>query len=153
MSLDFNRFAERGNEFLNTLARELGYPNDKPRAGRVLTSILHSLRRHLTTEESIQVLAQFPMFLKAVYVAGWSTHQSQKKARNTRELFLEIRDIHGPVSQNDFPSDEHLDKAVGVVFRLLGRYVSSGEFEDLRAVLPKKLKAIIPLPSIPSQTP
>jgi uncharacterized protein (DUF2267 family) len=49
MALDFNKFAKDGTKFIKELAKELGYPEDTARAGRVLRSILQALRNQLTT--------------------------------------------------------------------------------------------------------
>jgi uncharacterized protein (DUF2267 family) len=142
MALDFNKFANEGTQFVKELAKELGYPEDTARAGRVLRSILHALRNQLTTEESVQLLAQFPMFLKAVYVQNWKLHRTDKKAKRLEQFFQEIRALDKQAAQYDFKTDEDIDKALAVVFMALRKHISLGELEDMKAVLPKDLKII-----------
>ena len=88
MALNFNKFAADGNEFIKLLARELGYPKDLKRASRVLRSVLHAFRNQLTIEESVQLIAQFPMFLKAVYVQNWTLHKKGRKPKNLKDFYL-----------------------------------------------------------------
>ena len=78
MSLNFNQFALEANSFMKLYAQELNLKEDKNKAGRILSSILHGLRELISTEESLQLMAQLPMFLKAVYVNGWSSHKKQR---------------------------------------------------------------------------
>jgi uncharacterized protein (DUF2267 family) len=72
MALNFTQFATEGNTFLKKYAKEMNLANNTDKAGRILSSILHALRDVITTQESLQLISQFPMFLKAVYVNGWT---------------------------------------------------------------------------------
>ena len=75
MALNFNQFAVEANEFLKDYTKELCLDGDTEQAGRILSSILHGLREIISKDESLQLIAQFPMFLKAVYVNGWTSHK------------------------------------------------------------------------------
>lgn len=70
MALNFNQYAAEGNTFMKAYAKELRLTGDYDKAGRILSTVLHGLREMITTEESLQLIAQLPMFLKAVYVNG-----------------------------------------------------------------------------------
>jgi len=142
MPLDFNKFAAEGTQFIRELAKELGYPQDTARAGRVLRSILHALRNVLNTEESIQLLAHLPMFLKAVYVENWTQHKSGKKVKHMKDFFYAIRKLDRHTAMYDFYTDDAIDNALAVIFISLRKYISLGEMEDIKAVLPKELKPI-----------
>ena len=85
MSLDFKKFAEKGNQFLNELAKELGHPEDTAMAGRKLRAVLHATRDQLTTEESLQLLAQLPLFLKAIYVENWKRASKKKRKKHVEQ--------------------------------------------------------------------
>ena len=143
MSLNFDKIAVKGNEFLKDVAKDLGYAEDTNKAGRVLIAILHGLRNQLTVEENIQLLAQFPLFLKAIYVENWSLHKNDKKPRTMNEFFHEIRKIDKQTAKYDFKTDDEIDRAIAVVFMSLRKYVSLGELEDIKAVLPKDLKLML----------
>lgn len=143
MALNFNKYSSEGQIFLKELARQLQSPEDTSKAGRVLVSVLHALRNQLTPEESIQMLAQFPMFLKSVYVLNWDLHPVRKKIHHFDEFINEIKEIHGAVAVRDFEKDEEIEQAVNAVFMLLRKYISLGELEDIKAILPKELKAML----------
>jgi uncharacterized protein (DUF2267 family) len=143
MSLNFNHYAAEGNTFLKLYAKELNLSEDPERAGRVLNSILHGLRSIISVEESLQFIAQLPMFLKAVYVNGWSIKTNKKRVKDVKGFIDLIRSIDGKPSLNDFESDEIAEDYIYVTFLVLRMYVSSGEMDDIRGELPKRLKGLI----------
>ena len=142
MALNFNQFAAEANEFLKEYDKELMLDGDRDKAGRILSSILHGLREVIPTEESLQLLAQLPMFLKAVYVNGW-TVRKRNKVKNMNEFVDLIRDFDGLTSMHDFSSYELAIQYIHTTFLLLSRYISSGELNDIKSGLPKDLKAIV----------
>lgn len=142
MALNFNQFAAEGNEFLKDYAKQLNLGNDTKMAGRILSSILHAFREVISIEESLQLISQFPMFLKAVYVNGWTAHKV-KKIKTMTEFIDLIRKYNGLTSIHDFGSDELAENYINTTFILLRRYISLGEMEDLRAELPKELKSMV----------
>jgi uncharacterized protein (DUF2267 family) len=143
MSLNFNQYAVEGNTFLNEYAQELDLANDTERAGRVLSSILHGLRSIISVEESLQFIAQLPMFLKAVYVNGWSIKAKKQRVKNMEGFIDLIRCLDGKTSLYDFESDEIAEDYINATFLILRKYVSSGEMEDIKGELPKQLKGLI----------
>ena len=142
MALNFNQFAAEGNEFLKDYAKQLNLGTDTNMAGRILSSILHAFREVISIEESLQLISQFPMFLKAVYVNGWTAHKV-KKIKTMTEFIDLIRKYNGLTSIHDFGSDELAENYINTTFILLRRYISLGEMEDLRAELPKELKSMV----------
>ena len=141
MALNFNQYAAEANTFMTLYAERLNI-EDKNKAGRILSSILHGLREVISTEESLQFIAQLPMFLKAVYVNGWSGHK-KKRVKSMIEFIDLINRFDGVTSVNDFGSDEQTIKYIKTTFLVLRKYVSRGELEDIRTELPKELKSII----------
>ena len=142
MSLNFNQFAKEANGFLKDYTKELCLDGDLENAGRILSSILHGLREIISTEESLQLIAQFPMFLKAVYVNGWSSHK-KKKVKNMTGFIDLVREFDGPTSVHDFKSDQVAESYIHSTFIMLRRYISLGELEDIRTELPKDLKHMV----------
>ncbi|MFO7674422.1 MAG: DUF2267 domain-containing protein [Lutibacter sp.] len=142
MALNFNQFAKEGNAFLKEFAKKINMPNDTDKAGRILSSILHGLREVITVEESLQLISQFPMFLKAVYVNKWTTRR-KKKVKSMTDFIDLIRELNGVTALNDFESEEVAENYINSTFMLLRKYVSLGELEDIRTVLPKELKSIV----------
>ena len=142
MALNFNQFAIEANGFLKDYTKELCLDGDTEKAGRILSSILHGLREVISIEESLQLIAQFPMFLKAVYVNGWSSHKKEK-VKNMTEFIDLIREFDGATSVHDFKSNEVAESYIHSTFIMLRRYISLGELEDIRTELPKDLKHMV----------
>ncbi|HLF64737.1 MAG TPA: DUF2267 domain-containing protein [Saprospiraceae bacterium] len=143
MGLNFKQFAADGERFVKELATELGYPADYNRTARVMRSVFHTVRDILSPEESVELLAQLPMFLKAVYVEGWSLKPKKDRIRSVSQFITAVRLHDRTASERDFASDEEVELAVVVIFNVLHKYVSLGEMEDIRAVLPKEIKPLL----------
>ncbi|WP_339626623.1 DUF2267 domain-containing protein [uncultured Winogradskyella sp.] len=141
MALNFNKYATEGNTFMKAYAKELSLFDDYDQAGRILSTILHGLRSMISTEESLQLIAQLPMFLKAIYVNGW-TLKAKEKIKNTDDFIAYLRVISGNTSLIDFYSDEIAEADVHSTFKMLRNYVSSGQMEDVIGQLPKQLKKL-----------
>lgn len=142
MALNFNQFAVEGNTFMKKYAHELNLGDDTDKAGRILSSILHGLREVISVEESLQLMAQFPMFLKAVYVNGW-TLRKREKVKTMVDFIDMVREFDGKTSINDFESNEVAESYIDSTFIILRQYISLGELEDIRTSLPKDLKSMI----------
>ena len=142
MALNFNQYAVEGNTFMKAYAKELTLFEDYDQAGRILTTILHGIRSMISTEESLQLIAQLPMFLKAVYVNGWTLKAKKEKIKNMEDFIDYLRLIGGNTSLIDFYSDEIAEADVFSTFKMLRTYVSSGQMEDVIGQLPKQLKKL-----------
>lgn len=142
MALNFNQFAAEANTFIKDYTKALSFANDTEKAGRILSSVLHALRDVISTEESLQLIAQFPMFLKAVYVSGWSSGKKEK-VKNMTEFIDLARKYNGLTSIHDLGSDELAENYIDTTFIVLRKYISLGELEDLRSELPKDLKSMV----------
>ena len=143
MALNFDKYAQAGNEFINELGIALDQPDDKESTGRKLKAVLHTLRDQLNIEESVQLISQLPMFLKAVYVENWTPHKPKSKIHKIDEFYECVRTFNGRTLDFDFPTINDANRTVAVVIYLLKKYVSEGEMEDIKAVLPKELKPLI----------
>ncbi len=138
--MDFNKYAAKGNEFLNRLAENLGNPDNRDHAARVLRSTLHVIRDYITIEESIQLLAQLPMMLKAVYVEGWSTAEKNTRIKTIDDFAAEVIHRDGNSAWRDFSNRDEVIQHIRKVIETLASYVSSGELEDVFSVLPKEIQ-------------
>jgi uncharacterized protein (DUF2267 family) len=141
MATEFDKYAAKGNEFLHMLANDLHIPDDK--ALRILRAVLHATRNHLAIGESLQVLSQLPMALKAVYVDQWHLSPEFKRIHHVKQFLDEIRACDKGLAGYDFGDDEAAKKAIKAVYRGLHYYLSDGEFDDMIAVMPAELKKLI----------
>jgi uncharacterized protein (DUF2267 family) len=144
MALNFNQYATQGNTFLKDYALEMNLGADTDKAGRIFTAIMHALRDIIPQEESLQFIAQLPMFLKAVYVNGWNIKRKKPKVKTMADFLDLIRVYDSPAAANDFEnSDEVAERYVNTTFIYLRKYKSLGEMEDIRDALPKELKSMV----------
>ncbi len=144
MTLDFEKYAMKGNEFLHLLESNLGSP-DRAHASRVLRSTLHVLRNHMTMEENLQLLSQLPMAIKSVYVEDWKK-SPHKKIKSVEEFLIEVIEEEGNTAWRDFSNREEILDAVRAVVNTLREYVSAGEMDQALGTLPGKVKAIFEVP-------
>ncbi|NAY91351.1 DUF2267 domain-containing protein [Muricauda sp. JGD-17] len=144
MALNFNQYATEGNTFLKDYTKQLGLGKDTEKAGRIFSSIMHALREIIPVEESLQFIAQLPMFLKAVYVNGWSIKKKKNKIKHMDEFIELVKRMDEPAAINDYGYENDLaEKYIDLTFIYLRKYVSLGEMQDIRDGLPKDLKSMI----------
>jgi len=144
MALNFNQYATEGNTFIKEYAKQLNLGTDTDKAGRIFTAIMHALRDIIPPEESLQLMAQLPMFIKGVYVHGWKLKKKKPKIKHMAEFIDLVRKHDGPAAVNDFEySDEVAERYINTTFIYLRKYISLGEMEDIRDGLPKDLKSMV----------
>lgn len=135
MALEFEKYAMKGNEFINLLAHRLGDGHDRDRAARILRSVLRALRNHLSIEESVELLSHLPMALKAVYVDGWKI-KDQHTTIDVISLPEEIMKEDGLISKSDFKDEEEVIEALRAVIEMIAIHFEPEEStifeEDLR---------------------
>jgi uncharacterized protein (DUF2267 family) len=140
MTLDFNKYAFKGNEFLHYLESALEN-EDRGHAARILRATFRVLRNHLTVEESMQLIAQLPMAIKAVYVDGWSPAK-HKRVTTVDDFLTEILEEAGNSAWRDFESKGEILECVRAVIQTMLVYVSPEEMEQALGTLPNKLQQI-----------
>lgn len=141
MSYNFEKYASKGNEFVNEVAEDLKVPKGK--AGRIIRAVFHALRNRISHEESFQLLAQLPMALKGAYVDGWKFDKDFNRINHLSDFLDEIRYEDGELAGFDFGNDAKAKLAVVAVFKALSYFVSEGEMYDILDVMPKDLKALL----------
>lgn len=143
MPINFRKHAQKGEAFLNELALALGDPADTARAGRVLRAVLYTFRDRIPPVESLQLIAQLPLFIKAVYVDGWQIGHENSRIRHLDDFIQAVRQADGRRGNTDFTSDAEVEEAIHAVFRVIKSYVSEGEIEDVIAGLPMELRPLV----------
>ncbi len=143
MAINFEKAAHEGNEFLNRLAKSLGHPEEKGRTGIIMRSVMHTLRERITIAESLNLLAQLPMFLKGIYVDKWKYQEKPTNIRRKEEFLDAVKNHQAHYGEQDFDWEKSTEDIVKIVLRELGTYVSNGEFEDIMAQMPPSIKELI----------
>ena len=141
MALNFKKFAKDGDTFISKLSRELSC--SKEMAGRILKATMHSLRKRLSPDESIQLMAQLPMFLKAVYVEGWKLNEGKDRIKHLSDFIDDVKSEDYLTADFDFGDNKNSEAIINTVFDVLRMYISDGEMDDIKAQLPKELKPLV----------
>jgi uncharacterized protein (DUF2267 family) len=136
--MKFEHYLSEARKFVKEVSREIGDPADTQRGERVLTAVLHTLRELLSPEESLHLIAQLPMLIKAVYVNGW--HIKPKARIRSMDDFIERLLLQNPkTAAEDFGNDEKAIENTRAVLRVLKRHVSHGEIQHLIEQFPDDL--------------
>ncbi len=143
LMLHFNRYVQEGEAFIREIAGETNTPWDMIRAFRQMRAVLHALRNRLTPEHSLQLIAQLPMLIKAVYVEGWKINTDVTSIRHMGDFIELVREEGGTGLINDLVTDQEVKKVIESVFNVLKKHVSEGEIKDIIATLPMELRPLL----------
>src|SRR5688572_826767 len=103
--MKYEQYALEARKFVKEVASELGDADNIEQADRIMTSVLHALRDLLTPEESLHLISQLPMLVKAIYVNGWRL--SPKKRIRSMDEFIECLLLKNPrAAAVDFGNDD-----------------------------------------------
>ena len=123
--------------WINEVDRRVAWGN-KPRAYRLLKTVLHAVRDHLQVNEAVNLGAQLPTLLRGVYYDQWRPAMTPVKERDAASFLARI--------DHAFPGDPIDDTAAAVaaVLGLMSEKISAGEIADVRQSLPSALRALWP---------
>ncbi|WP_276482258.1 DUF2267 domain-containing protein [Paraflavitalea pollutisoli] len=141
MHTDFNKYAAKGNEVLHLLADELHLTRKE--ALRILRAVLHTIRAHVSVEESLQIIAQLPVALKGLYVDQWKLTTNVWRTRHVHQFMEEVRQHDGVAATRDFGLEDKTEQTVIAVFSALSYYLSEGELHDMLAAFPGEIRTFI----------
>jgi uncharacterized protein (DUF2267 family) len=134
----FDTTLEKANEVLKHIEESYGWPKDlRNQSYSGLRAVLHALRDRLTVEETAHLSAQLPMLIRGIYFEGWDPTKVPVKMH--RDDFLQR--VH-----QEFPYEVPggTERLVDVVIEALRRHITEGEWQNVRAGLPKDLVAVLP---------
>lgn len=140
MANHFENYVHEANAFLQDVATALGAPDDHDRAFRVIQAVFHTLRGRITMEESLHLISELPMILKAVYVNNWSFRDRPEKYETKSEFFDRIKAVN-ITDEVDFGGDPEAE--VKAVFAVLSNRISEGEIGHVRGQLPAEIAKLI----------
>jgi len=133
------KFIREHNEFIDLLAAELNYPDDKPRVIRALRAVLHTLRERLTIQQSFHVLAQLPMPLKLYYIEEWKYRDKPIKFGTIEEFCKGVKDAQFHYGEREFPWQKSTEEIVNIILASLRKYLDDGTVQNILAELPIEL--------------
>ena len=129
-----DRSVEKAHVWLNDLAVELG-TEDRHQAYRVLRAFLHALRDHLSVDETAQLSAQLPIFVRGVFYEGWDP--SGEHARDIDSFLMSI------AGEGGLAGETEASFAAAAASRVLRRHVSAGEGDSVLHALPQHLRELL----------
>jgi uncharacterized protein (DUF2267 family) len=142
MALNFDKYAQEGNSFIKSLAKELGHPEEIARTGIILRAVLHTLRDRITIGESLNLISQLPFFLKALYVENWEYREKPLALKTKIDFYTEIENHQDLYGEKQFSWNISTAEIVRIVISALEKYISKGEIENIISQLPKALKEL-----------
>ena len=141
--LNFNKYVHEGEEFVHEVAVEMNASWDLIKALRIMRAVLHALRNRLPPATSLQLIAQLPMLIKAVYVDGWKIADDAKTMRHLGDFIEAVREEGGAGLYDHFVTDYEVTQAIYAVFNVLRKHVSEGEIKDVLSTLPEELRPLL----------
>ncbi|MDQ2091024.1 DUF2267 domain-containing protein [Marimonas arenosa] len=127
--------AQQANVWINEVDAATGWDH-KQRAYRLLRSVLHVVRDHLSVDEAAQLAAQMPVMIRGIYYEGWNPSKTPMAIRSA-DAFVER-------VQRDFETDPlgDADHAIAAVMSVLRKHVSAGEMEDVEQSFTTQIRAL-----------
>jgi len=128
---------QQAHIWINDVEKRMDW-NNKPRAYRLLKTVLHALRDHLQVHEAVDLGAQLPTLIRGVYYDQWRPATTPLKDRHLENFLATI--------DKAFVGDPLDDtaEAAAAVFSLLSDRITAGEIADVRQSLPAQLRALWP---------
>jgi uncharacterized protein (DUF2267 family) len=134
-----DRTVQKTHEWVHAVQRELKWMDER-RAYTALRAVLHALRDRLTLDEIAQFGAQLPTFVRGVYYEGWDPSHTPLRKRDA-ESFLE--QIRAAFEQRQRPLVDPRNIATAV-FRVIEDRMSTGEIEQIKSLLPARIRQFWP---------
>ena len=130
------RSVEKAHVWLKDLADELG-GQDQRYAYRVLRAFLHALRDRLSIDESAQLSAQLPIFVRGVYFEGWDPSRAPEHRRDVDSFLAQIATSAGLAGETE------ASFAARAAASVLQRHVSEGEGQSVLNALPEHVRMLL----------
>lgn len=131
-----DRSVEKTHVWLKDIAEELG-DDDRHYAYKALRAVLHALRDRLPVDVAAKLAAQLPTLIRGIYYEDWDPSRTP----------LPIHDVDGFLTrvaeEGRMAGETEASLAVSAVTRVMRRHLTSGELDELHAVLPERLKVLI----------
>ncbi|MFP4114283.1 MAG: DUF2267 domain-containing protein [Spirochaetota bacterium] len=143
MGLNFDDYAREGKEFMHKLAKDLGHPDREDQAAILLRAVLHTLRDRIAIAENLHIVAQLPMFLKAIYVDQWSYSLDVDRIKTAREFAERVEHYQELLGEKRFDWKAPTEELITRVLAAVERYLTEGEIADVKSELPEEIAALV----------
>jgi uncharacterized protein (DUF2267 family) len=134
----FKTTEDKTNRILREIEEAYGWPADRRNQSyAALRSVLHALRDRLPVNEAAQLGAQLPMLVRGIYYTGWDPAEVPVKM-NRDEFMQRVREGFR------YEIDGDTEQLVSTVLQALRHYITDGEWDDVKSVMPKELASALP---------
>ncbi|MEU1466388.1 DUF2267 domain-containing protein [Streptomyces sp. NPDC005727] len=134
----FSGTVDKTNRLLRDIEEAYGWSKEqRNRSYGALRATLHALRDRLTVEETADLGAQLPMLVRGLYYDGWDPSRVPVKM-NRAEFLDRVR------AEFVHPVDGDMEQLVRTVLGALKSRITDGEWQDVKSVVPKDLKELLP---------
>ncbi|MDG4809894.1 DUF2267 domain-containing protein [Micromonospora sp. WMMD1120] len=134
----FESSLDKTNLILKDIEAAYGWPKERRNQSyAALRTVLHLLRDRLAVDESVEFAQQLPVLVRGIYFDGWVPSDVPIKL-NRDDFLYEVR--------QGFPYDAEggAERVTQVVLDTLRRHVTQGEWQDVKATMPKDLAVLLP---------
>lgn len=114
-------------------------PDDVAYADRLTSAVFSVIRELITPQESLHLIANLPMYLKALYVTGWKIREDPPRVKTREEFFQFLRENYPRTTGRPLGDYQSVRKDVKAVLFALRNYISEGEVRDIQVQLPQPI--------------
>lgn len=140
----FDKYLNEANTYVKELASELGHENEPEKTIRLLRAVLHTLRDRITVSESLDLISQLPMVLKALYVEQWKYHEKPPLNYKDIEGFAQaVKKEQERLGEQAFDWEESTEDLAKVVLSSLREhYLTDGQAIHILDQMPKEVREL-----------
>ena len=129
---------DKTNRVLREIEEAYGWPKERRNQSyAALRAVLHAVRDRLTVEETAQLGAQLPMLVRGIFYAEWDPSKVPMK-QNREDFMQRIRE------QFPYQIEGGIEQLERTVLQAMRRYITDGEWDDIKSAMPKDLAAALP---------
>lgn len=139
----FDKYVSETNTYVKGLAEELGHPEEITQTIRLLRAVLHSIRDRIDMGESLDLLSQLPMILKALYVEQWKYHEKPPLRYKDMEGLAEaVKKEQERIGEQSFDWPEPTEELVKKVVSSLRQFMTDGQAIHVMGQMPKEVREL-----------
>jgi uncharacterized protein (DUF2267 family) len=140
-ALNFEKYAEEGNRFINDVADELGASRNT--AARITKAVLHAVRDRLSADDAVEFAQGLPMALKGVFIDQWDISDNPVVIRRAHDFLDYIYYKDEFTAAFDFPSEDSVEEGLRGVFNVLECYMDEGQIEQVKMIMGDHITRLI----------
>lgn len=110
-------------------------------AKAMLLAVLHTLRDHMMIHEAVHLGAQLPVLIRGYYYEGW---KPREKPERVKDLAQFMEDVALKIGTARLSKGPDAGKITEELFKYLGKKITPGEINDIKAGLIKEIADLLP---------